>query len=591
MKGERETFLTTDHRRTDHRKTAMAEAAHVISEGFEAWHAAFCEVSARAAGHFARQAWREGEEDDGRRLALYEQHVQETLRRLRAHPEADLEERAWWTRTREAFGRLRTGRPNPELAETFYNSLTRRIFETVGVDARIEFVSHGLTVPETMAAAPRFEKHPKEGETAAFIAALLRRYDLGVPYLDLARDAGRVAERIDAAVAGLGPIERLEMLTPVFYRNKGAYLVGRVVAGGAVLPLVLPVLHAPGGGLRVDTVLLTPNEVSQVFSFTRSYFHVACEQPWAIVRFLKTLMPLKRIAELYIALGFTKHGKTELYRDLCAHLDGSDDRFVAARGTEGMVMAVFTLPGFDIVFKVIKDRFEPPKQVTREEVRRKYRFVMLHDRVGRLADVQEFEHLEFPRARFEPALLAHLLEVAGRTVHVEGEHVVLEHLYTERRVVPLNLFLQEVEAPEAEAAVLDCGQAVKDLAAADIFPGDMLVKNFGVTRHGRVIFYDYDELGHLGAYTFRKKPEPRDEIEMMSAEAWFYVGPNDIFPEEIGTFIGLPARYLEVFLAQHGDLLEPAFWQRMQALQKEPEPVDLFPYPPEKRFPLDGGIT
>jgi isocitrate dehydrogenase kinase/phosphatase len=252
-----------------------------------------------------------------------------------------------------------------------------------------------------------------------------------------------------------------------------------------------------------------------------------------------------------------------------------------------MVMRVFTLPGYDVVFKIIKDRFDPPKQTTRAEVMSRYRFVMLNDRVGRLADVQAYEFLEFPRARFDPALLDELLADAGRTVHVRGDHVVIDHLYTERRVTPLNLYLGRVTPEEAEEATLDCGHAIKDLAAADIFPGDMLIKNFGVTRHGRVIFYDYDELGRLTEFNFRAKPAPRDEFEMMSGEAWFYVAPNDVFPVEIGQFLGFPKHLNAVFRAHHGDLLDPAFWKAMQARQREEEPVDLFPYRQSERFPLD----
>ncbi len=575
-----------------------AEAAQRISERFEAYHAQFQEITARAADRFARRAWREGTEDDRERLALYERHVQQALRRVRELFGSGVNDHDRWAATRNAYADLRCGQANIELAETFYNSITRRVFSTVGVDPLIEFVADGLTAPESMEAEPCFRVVPSQVSTADLIVSILRHYDpsagsgqaLGVPFADLERDAARVAEHVEACVkaTGTGTIDRVEMLEPVFYRNKGAYLIGRIRSGEAVIPLVLPILHVPDGeGLHVDTVLLTPNATSMVFSFTRSYFHVLAPEPWALVRFLKTLMPLKRVAELYISLGFTKHGKTELYRDLCAFLGRTDERFAFAPGTKGMVMTVFTLPGFDVVFKIIKDRFDPPKQTTRHEVMKKYRFVMLHDRVGRLADVQAYEHLQFPRDRFVPAVLDELLRVAAQTVHLDGESVVIDHLYTERRVTPLNIHLSQVGRDEAEDAVIDCGDAIKDLAAADIFPGDMLIKNFGVTRHGRVIFYDYDELGLLSEFNFRTLPKPRDEFEMMSADAWFYVAPNDVFPEEIGKFLGLTRALNAVFHEHHGDLLDPTFWRRMQAQQRADELVDIFPYRQSKRFVLE----
>lgn len=575
----------------------LADAvADLIGAGFETHHQRFEAVTARAADHFAQRDWKAGQDDDRARLALYEQDVQITLRRIRQRVRAQIGERDLWAAARDAYAERWAGQPNLELAETFYNSITRRVFSTVGVDAYIEFVAEGVTTPGTMEAGPcSFPVEAADGTEALIAEILTEHYDLGVPYEDLARDAHRVTERIEAhrTEHDLPAIDRAEMLVPVFYRNKGAYLIGRLWAGETLVPLVLPILHVEGGDgaesrVRVDTVLLTANATSMVFSFTRSYFHAYGAQPWALVAFLKTLMPQKRIAELYIALGHPKHGKTELYRDLRAYLESSSDLFVAAEGTRGMVMRVFTLPGYDIVFKIIKDRFDPPKQTTRSEVMQRYRFVMVHDRVGRLADVQAFEHLEFPRDRFEPALLEELLKVAGQTVHVEGDRVVIDHLYTERRVTPLNLYVQRAETAAAEEAVIDCGHAIKDLAAADIFPGDMLVKNFGVTRHGRVIFYDYDELGRLGEFTFRAKPEPRDEFEQMSGEAWFYVGPSDVFPAEIGQFLGLPKHLNTVFQRHHGDLLDPEFWKSMQAWQRSDDPVDIFPYRQRERFLLEG---
>ena len=569
----------------------LADAvADLIAAGFDTHHARFQAVTERAADHFAARDWRAGQEDDRARLALYEQDVQQTLRRIRQRARTHVKDRDLWASARDAFAERAAASPNPELAETFYNSITRRVFSTVGVDAYIEFVADGLTEPQTLDAPTCYTAVEAEGGTEALVHAILDHYDLGVAYQDRDRDARRVAERIAAhrAAHGLPVVERAEMLEPVFYRNKGAYLIGRLWAGDTLIPFILPVLHVETddtAGVRVDTVLLTANAASKVFSFTRSYFHACCAQPWSLVRFLKTLMPQKRIAELYIALGYPKHGKTELYRDLRAYLSTSDDLFVVAEGTRGMVMRVFTLPGYDIVFKIIKDRFDAPKQTTRSEVMGRYRFVMLNDRVGRLADVQAFEHLEFPRERFDPALLDELLKVAGQTVHVQGDRVVIDHLYTERRVTPLNLYVQRVEQSAAEDAVIDCGWAIKDLAAADIFPGDMLIKNFGVTRHGRVIFYDYDELDLLGEFNFRAKPEPRDEFERMSGDAWFYVAPNDVFPEEIGQFLGLPRHLNAVFQRHHGDLLDPAFWKSMQAWQRSDDPVDIFPYRQRERFP------
>src|SRR5947199_2680404 len=294
--------------------------------------------------------------------------------------------------------------------------------------------------------------------------------------------------------------------------------------------------------------------MSIIFSFARSYFHLETGKSRALVSFLKSIMPLKHIAELYISLGYNKHGKTELYRDLRRHLGRSTDKFDIARGDRGMVMSVFTLPSYDVVFKVIKDTFDSPKTTTRRDVMERYQLVFRHDRGGRLVDAQEFEHLRFDKDRFSPELLAELLHVAANTVSVDGDSVVIDHLYTERRLTPLNLYFREVDGELAHEAVIDYGQAIKDLAATNIFPGDILLKNFGVTRHGRVVFYDYDELCLLTDCTFRDLPQARDLDEEFEAEPWFYVGPHDVFPEEFLNFMGLEGERREVFLQAHGDL-------------------------------------
>jgi isocitrate dehydrogenase kinase/phosphatase len=412
--------------------------------------------------------------------------------------------------------------------------------------------------------------------------AVLEHYRFAAPWDDADGDAARIAEAV-ARQHPETPIRSLELAKPVFYRGKGAYLVGRLVTEAGSAPFLLALTN-PEGRIVTDAVLLTVDEVSVVFSFARSYFLVEMESPRRMVEFLRAIMPLKPVAELYNAIGWNKHGKTELYRSILQHLATTDDRFEVAAGQRGMVMAVFTLPGFDVVFKVIRDRFEPPKTVTAEEVKQRYRLVFRHDRAGRLVDAQEFEHLAFERARFDPDLLAELTSSCAERVKVEGGKVVISHLYTERRLRPLDVYLREAGSEAARDAVVDYGQVLRDLAATDIFPGDMLLKNFGVSRHGRLIFYDYDELCPLSECRFRALPAPRDDDDESAGEPWFYVSEKDIFPEEFRNFLGLPEDLMRAFLEQHEELLGPAFWQRMQELHARGEVLDVYPYRSSRRL-------
>ncbi|MBL6927465.1 MAG: bifunctional isocitrate dehydrogenase kinase/phosphatase, partial [Acidimicrobiia bacterium] len=477
------------------------------------------------------------------------------------------------------------------LAETYFNSVTRRVFTTIGVDNDVELRWFGATsVPRGEASAEMFTSVTRTRDSAALIVSILESYEFDAPWVDLEGDARRVAARLDSflleAWDGL-EVDSVDMLKPVFFRNKGAYLIGRLRQLNRIAPIVLPIIHGDDG-MRVDSLLLTELQVSRLFSFTRSYFFVEWPNPAELVGFLKSLLPMKSLAELHTAIGFPQHGKTSLYRSLYRHLENSNDKFVLARGTPGMVMSVFTLVSFNVVFKIIKDHFDPPKNTTRDAVMRRYNLVYNHDRVGRMVDAQEFENLSFDRDRFDPDLLEQLLSEAAGSVRVKGDQVVIKHVYTERQVYPLNLYLREMSADKAEAAALDWGAAIKDLAVANVFPGDLFTKNFGVTRHGSVVFYDYDELTLLEECRFRVIPESDDHELEMSSQVWFAVEPGDVFPEQFPTFMrfprDVPDSIWEKFCEVHGDLFTADYWSGVQEELAHGDLPDFYPYPERLRF-------
>lgn len=565
---------------------AMAAAAEMLAV-FDAYQAQFSLITRRAEARFVQADWRGGQQDAAERLTLYRQFVGwcvQELRRVLGEPAADP---PFWRVLKESYGKLAGDRRDAELALTFFNSVTRQALRAVGPAAGVYFDDRDFQSLPPVSARQVLRSYPAAGRALeAVLLDLLRDLPFAAHYRDLEGDAARIAAVLAADLARRprpAPLQAIELVQAPFYRNKGAYLVGRAVTAEETAPLVLPVVHDEEG-IHVDAVLTTSDEASVVFSFTRSYFHVELEHPRAMVEFLRSLMPRKPVDELYTSLGYHKHGKTELMRALIRHMETTDARFEPAPGDKGLVMSVFAMPSLQVAFKVIKDRFEAPKQTTRREVMEKYHLVFVRDRVGRLADAQEFEDLEFRRDRFTPAVLDELLRDAAGSVRVEGDRVVVRHLYTERLVTPLNVYLRQVDEASAVDAILDYGQAIKDLAAANIFTGDMLLKNFGVTRHGRVIFYDYDELCLLTECRFRELPAPRDPLEELAAEPWFHVGERDVFPEEFRTFLTLPGRLGEAFLQAHGDLLTVGFWRRMQELAAQGEVVDFFPYRPSRRL-------
>ncbi|HET8539945.1 MAG TPA: bifunctional isocitrate dehydrogenase kinase/phosphatase [Anaeromyxobacter sp.] len=568
------------------RLAALAHAgADAIRDGFVAYRREREAITVRARVRFETRDWAGGQRDALERLEVRDRALQGTVAAVRAELGSAAHEKALWHAMKDRYAADVEGRPDAEIALSFFNSVTRRVFATVGVDRAIEFLAADRP-PPSEGDVPLHRTFPREGTTARLVEAILRAHAFGCPYEDLARDARLAAIELEAELRELPdgpPIDRVEMLRPVFFRGKGAYLVGRIRRGKSATPLVVALVHGERG-VAVDAVLAREEDVSIVFSFTRSYFHVELERPRATVAFLSTLLPAKRISELYIALGFHKHGKTEMYREIARHLAETGESLVPARGDRGLVMSVLTLPGLDVVFKVIKDEFAPPKQLTRREVMDRYRHVFRHDRAGRLVDAQEYEHMAFPRERLSAEALAELRRDCARSVREEGGALDVAHLYAERRVTPLNLLLREADEWTARRAVLDFGQALRDLAATDTFPGDLLTKNFGVTRHGRVIFYDYDELSRITDLVFRDMPRARHDDDETAAEPTFYVGERDVFPEEFLPFIGLQGRLREVFLQAHGELLTGRWWRGVQERLRAGEIVDIFPYRDEQRL-------
>ena len=560
------------------------QCARALVEAFARYNAEFRAITRRAPLRFDNRDWRGSQHDAVERIELYDRFVNQTIEELKEALGGRARERALWQEIHREFAAAITELPDPEFTKTFFSSVSRRLFGTVGVAPDIEFVATDLDPLASVRSAVGTNTYLNHGSLPLLLEDLLGDVRFRSPWRDLDKSIAHVTTEVRSALAAEGEprqVDRVEVIRPVFYQITRAYVVGRVVGRNFVLPLVIALKNTDGGVL-VDAVMLSVDDISIVFSFTRSYFHVDLERVAEAVVFLRSIMPRKPVSELFTVLGRAKQGKTERYRELMRHMEQTQDQFTHAAGERGLVMVCFTLPSFDVVFKVIRDRFAYPKTVLRDEVMAKYRLVFIHDRAGRLVDAQEFRRLRFPRARFAPELLAELEAETGQTVHTDGEDLVFDHMYIERRMTPLNLYLRSASAADAEQAVLDYGQCIRDLAYTNIFPGDLLLKNFGVTRHGRVIFYDYDELCQVTDCTFRDVPEATNPEDEMRGEAWFYVAENDVFPETFLRFLAFSDSQRAALLRVHGEILNAAFWRSVQQRLREGEVVEVLPYQPHR---------
>lgn len=574
------------------------EIAQAMMDGVNRHYQLFRAASQAAKQRFEQADWVTQQRAQRERIAFYDQRVQECVAQLAQVFGAESLPMAVWQQVKLHYIGLMVGHLQPELAETFFNSVTTKILHRTHFHNDFIFVRPAVSTEFLESAHEPAYRAYYPGNLDALPATLVRiieQLNLDGSFEALQRDVDALAARIKERLQGLTLRAnfQIQVLSSLFFRNKAAYLVGKIITGYTEVPLAVPILHAQAGGLVLHAALLTEDDLHGLFSFARAYCMVDMAVPSAYVEFLHALMPRKPRGEIYSALGLAKQGKTLFYREFLHHLRHSSDQFRIAPGIKGLVMLVFDLPSFPYVFKLIKDKFPAPKETTRAEVKGKYLLVKQHDRVGRMADTMEYSLVAFPCARFSQELIAEIqahapsqLEISDRDGDGQQE-VIISHLYIERRLLPLNMFLQECfdaglehEGPRKamERAVVEYGNAIKELVAANIFPGDMLWKNFGVTRGGKVVFYDYDEIEYLTDCNFRSVPEPRTEEEAMGSEIWYRVGPKDVFPETFGPFLlGHPA-VREVFMCHHADLLDPVFWQAHQARIAQGHMHDVFPY-------------
>ena len=554
-----------------------------IYAGFRRYRAEFGRITQASQKRFEHADWLGVQAAGTDRLRSYQAHVQDVMRDQPAlRPGSGL---SGWPYIKQAYTSIIDNTVDAELAETFFNSIHREHTEDGPCHAQQMYLHRStarLQRPEE-SICRRYQPH---GGVVAMVKEILNDFGFALPWRNLDQDVGNVLRSLAEERKEISRAEDLvvDVIAWPFYRNKGAYLVGKLTHRNQQWPLALPILRTQDGQLYVDTLICDQDELSVMFSFTRSYFMVNTDYPSALIDFLQDLLPNKKRSELYASVGLHKHGKTEFYRGFLDHLAQSDDQFVIAPGIKGMVMAVFTLPSYQTVFKVIKDHFAPQKNITHAEVKAKYHVVKTHDRVGRMADTQEFENFSFPKHRFDDELLQELRTVCPSAIVEQGDELIIKHLYTERQMTPLNLYIEDCSEAELHSALDEYGNAISQLAAANIFPGDMLLKNFGVTRHGRVVFYDYDEISYLTEMNFRNIPEAQTPEQEMASEPWYSVAPEDVFPEEFRRFLFGKRKIKQLFSGMHGNLFEAEYWRTLQDNIIKGEVTDVFPYRRKKRF-------
>ena len=567
--------------------------AQTILDGFDRHYFLFRRFGYEAKFCFEHADWSRAGEGRKERILGYESRVTDTVKALDTQFPGISENARLWPEIKSAYITLLLDHLQAECAETFYNSVVCRVLDRNYYNNENIFWRPSISTEHLQGSSPSYQScYPPNQGLRRCLLKIVTGFKLSNHFQNLRRDIRRLETAIlehQGKSWKIHPNYQIQVLNTLFFRSKAAYIVCRIINGDRTQALVIPLLQDSKRRIYVDTALMRRKDVTIVFSFSRAYFMVDMEVPSTYVRFLLSIMPGKSSVDLYAMLGLQKQAKALFYRELQYHLNHSQDNFQIAPGVRGMVMLVFTLPSFQFVFKMIKDRFDPPKTSSREDVRQKYQLVKYHDRVGRLADTLEYSKVAISLDRIDPELLKELRTSAAGSIEETDNSLVIKHVYIERRMEPLDQYLSQVSGGQRRRAIRDFGQSIRDLVGANIFPGDMLKKNFGVTRNERVVFYDYDEICYITDCNFRRIPPARSYEDEISDTPWYSIGQNDVFPETFSPFFFTDPTDLALFKKDHAELLTAAWWNSVKDIILAGDLTDVFPYPVKRRFSVRFG--
>ncbi|MEI8653288.1 bifunctional isocitrate dehydrogenase kinase/phosphatase [Pseudoalteromonas sp. Hal273] len=572
-----------------------SKLARSVFAGFEAMFSQFLNITLGAQSRFEQRQYHSVQSAMRERLQVYEREVKNVSEAVRVIAYAELTCPQTWQLAKNIYGDMVQNHENKPIAHTFFNSTFGAIWDDKKIRTVHLFVLKAKYRSEPRSYESLVSRVSLHNGFNNAVKTLITNQVFRVPFSHLELDVATLQSTLmQGAKQQCKQVYELinlndgyiEYANSLFFRNKACYLIGRCIAkNGDNMPFAIAILNTDEG-LKLDAVMMGADQLSLLFGFARTYFMVDTDKPARYVDYLSVLMPHKQRFELFNAIGFIKHAKTEFYRYKVDTTKNSPANFkyVTAPGTPGMVMLVFTIEGLDYVYKVIKDKFSAPKTATKAQVIDKYNFVKQADRVGRLVDTHEFRYLAFDLSRFSDELLEQMKNQIGSSMVISGKALILKHVYVERKMTPLNLYINQCDNKTLERVMHDYGKAIKELAGANIFPGDMLMKNFGVTRWGRVVFYDFDEICPLTDCNFREVPQTQNALEELSSNSYFDIAENDIFPSQFKVFFSANEVAFNYFNNEHSNLFLATFWQDCQQQVHNGYLPDVYPYKQSWRF-------
>ncbi len=577
-------------RGTNQELEALGLTVRWILAEFDVFYSEFRKISPLAQQAFEAREPQTSLALSRHRLSLYSVCVHRMgLELVEAFPAIAMNEN-FWREVERRYQPLIEGRYEWDLALAFIHSVRRKVYleEWRPVDysqTGLELPTHKHTddVCRTFAGGDRIDP--------ATVREILELPGFKVAYRDIEDDARLVAERVNR-VLGLdsgeaGPVEAVQMVGAGFFRNRGAYLVGRIVLqGGRLTPFVIALLNSPEG-IYVDAVLTTETDTHNCFSSTLANFHVTHDAYHELSRFLHSIMPSRTVGLHYTTIGYNHLGKVAVMNELEQEIESSGEVLQTAVGSPGTVAIGFSTPSSAYNLKVIRDHptdgYKWGEFGGIESVKEKYAQVHDINRTGSMLDNIIYHFVRLDRDWFEPALLANLLEQASESVSLQGDSIVFKFLIVQQRLTPLPVYLETASDRHKEIAVVNLGYCIRNNTAANIFNKDLDARNYGVSRYRKVYLFDYDALEPLGEVKIRSNQDRFDGEE--DIPDWYFEEGVVFLPEEMEVGLCIPNRHLRrLFREAHGDLMTTAYWERIQREIQDGKVPPVSVYPDERRL-------
>ena len=549
------------------REDRIRMTAEWVLAQFEQFYAEFLDVPYQARTAFEQQHHSTSIWLSRYRLSLYSSYIHRMGAYLKAiQPNISIDVN-FLNQLEARFWRMVENRYESDVAYAFMHSIRRMVYRDEWKP--VEYSFWGSNENSEQYPAELLQKFDVDATVSDdLLAEILRIPEFSVAHRDIEGDALAIARRINRLARRRDrDITTVEMIDAGFFRNRGAYLVGKILFDDhSYAPLIIALLNGPDG-IYCDAVILDEHLAHNLFSSTLANYHVTTRYYHELSAYLHSLMPHRALGLHYSTIGYNHVGKVAVIKELKQELEDSGGVLDNAIGEPGTVAIGFAGPQSAYNLKVIRNHptsgYKWGEFEGIDSVKEKYSRVHEINRTGSMLDNIIYFNIALEKRLFSPGLLAELLAEASETVSLHGDAVLFKYLIVQPRMTPLPVFLEHADERQVRYVLESLGDCIKNNAAANIFNKDLDARNYGVSHFLKVYLFDYDALEVMVDVKIRSNLDRFDGEE--DIPDWYFEDGVIFLPEEIEAGLCIRDReQRQMFREYHGDLLTTGYWENLQ---------------------------